>query len=295
MGKVKVAFLGLGIMGSRMAANLLRAGYELSVWNRTPEKTEPLERAGARAARTPAEAARGAEILLTMLTDPQAVSDTALGPGGFLDALAPGALWVDCSTVTPRSSRAMARAAEERGVRFLDAPVAGSLPVAEKAELTFLVGGEEKDLQRCRPVLAAMGKTIRHVGPTGMGISLKLVNNMLLGNAMAAFSEALSLGEALGFSRPALLDALIGTPVAAPFLTGKRQMLETGVFDAEFPLRLMHKDLQLVSVTAYELGVPLPATHATKELFGLAASNGLAASDFSGVSASPGKEGEGRS
>jgi 3-hydroxyisobutyrate dehydrogenase/glyoxylate/succinic semialdehyde reductase len=177
----------------------------------------------------------------------------------------------------------MAAEAAASGVSFLDAPVVGSLPAAERAELTFLVGGEEKDLRRCLPLLSVMGKTIRHVGNIGMGSSLKLVNNMLLGNAMAAFSEALAFGEALGFSRSSLLDALIGTGVAAPFLSAKKEKLATGKYDVEFPLRLMRKDLQLVSAAAYELGVPLPATHATKELFGQAAANGLADVDFSGI------------
>lgn len=280
---MKIGFIGLGIMGSRMAANLLGAGHQLSVWNRSVAKAQGLVLKGARLAATPAEAAGGSEVVFTMLANPDAVTATALGPHGFLPAMAAGALWVDCSTVTPASSRRMAAEAASRGVSFLDAPVAGSLPVAEKGELTFLVGGEEKDLERCRPLLSAMGKTIRHVGATGMGSSLKLVNNMLLGNAMAAFSEALAFGEALGFSRGALLDSLLGTAVVAPFLAGKKEKLATGRYDVEFPLRLMHKDLQLVSSTAYELGVPLPATHATKELFGQAAANGLADVDFSGI------------
>lgn len=280
---MKIGFIGLGIMGSRMAANLLGAGHQLSVWNRSAAKAQGLVQKGARVASTPAEAARQSEITFTMLADPDAVAAAALGPDGLLASMARGSLWVDCSTVTPASSRRMAAEAASRGVSFLDAPVAGSLPVAEKGELTFLVGGEEKDLERCRPLLSAMGKTIRHVGATGMGSSLKLVNNMLLGNAMAAFSEALAFGEALGFSRGALLDSLLGTAVVAPFLAGKKEKLATGRYDVEFPLRLMHKDLQLVSSTAYELGVPLPATHATKELFGQAAANGLADVDFSGI------------
>ncbi len=280
---MKIAFIGLGIMGSRMAANLLRAGHQLTVWNRSPQKAQGLVQKGARLAVTPADAARQGEVVFTMLANPEAVAAVALGPGGFLDVLAKGALWVDCSTVTPASSRQMAGEAAARGVSFLDAPVAGSLPVAEKGELTFLVGGEEKDLERCRPLLSLMGKTIRHAGATGMGSSLKLVNNMLLGNAMAAFAEALAFGEALGFSRSALLDSLLGTAVVAPFLAGKKEKLATGRYDVEFPLRLMHKDLHLVSCTAYELGVPLPATHATKELFGQAAANGLADVDFSGI------------
>jgi glyoxylate/succinic semialdehyde reductase len=280
---MKVAFIGLGIMGSRMAANLLRAGHELSVWNRSAGKAQALVKAGARLASAPAEAARHAEVAFTMLANPDAVNAVALGPGGFLDSLAKGALWVDCSTVTPGFSRRVAEEAAARGVRFLDAPVAGSLPVAEKGELTFLVGGAEKDLEACRPLLSVMGKTIRHVGGTGMGSSFKLVNNMLLGNAMAAFSEALALGEALGMSRSMLLDALIGSAVTAPFLAGKKEKLATGRYEPEFPLRLMHKDLQLVSAAAYELGVPLPATHAVKELFSQAAARGLADVDFSGI------------
>jgi len=280
---MKIAFIGLGIMGSSMAANLLHAGHELSVWNRSSAKAAGLVQKGARLAPTPAEAARHSEVTFTMLTNPEAVADVALGPDGFLGAMSKGAIWVDSSTVTPSFSRRMAAEAAARGVRFLDAPVAGSLPVAEKGELTFLVGGEEKDFATCRPILSAMGKTIRHLGPAGMGSSMKLVNNMLLGNAMAAFSEALAFGEALGFSRVQLLDALLGTGVAAPFLTSKREKLASGTYEAEFPLRLMLKDLQLVSNAAYELGVPLPATHATKELFGQAAARGLADVDFSGI------------
>jgi len=273
-------------MGSRMAGNLLRAGCQLAVWNRSAAKAQELGRAGARVAATPAEAARQGEVCFTMLANPDAVSEVAVGAGGFLEAMAQGSLWVDCSTVTPGFSRRMAKEAAARGVRFLDAPVAGSLLVAEKGELTFLVGGDPKDLDSCRPLLSVMGKAIRHVGATGMGSSLKLVNNMLLGNAMAAFSEALALGEALGLSRGMLLDALIGGPVTAPFLAGKKEKLATGTYDVEFPLRLMHKDLQLVSSAAYELGVPLPATHATKELFSQAAARGLADVDFSGIGGS---------
>jgi len=280
---MKIAFIGLGIMGSRMAANLLRAGHELIVWNRSPGKGQDLVKSGAGLAATPAEAARHVEIAFTMLADPDAVAALALGADGFLDALPRGALWVDCSSVTPMSSRRMAAEATRRAISFLDAPVVGSLPAAERAELMFLVGGEPKDLEKCKPLFSAMGKTIKHVGVTGMGSSLKLLNNMLLGNAMAAFSEALAFGEALGFSRGTLLDSLVGSGVVAPFMAAKKEKLAAGRYDVEFPLRLMHKDLQLVSETAYELGVPLPATHATKELFGQAAARGLADVDFSGI------------
>lgn len=281
---MKVGFIGLGIMGSRMAANLVRRGEDVVVYNRTASRAAPLVKLGASAASSPSEAASGRDIVLTMLADPAAVSTAALGPEGFLEAMRKGALWVDCSTVDPGFTRRMASEAASRGIRFLDAPVAGSLPVAEKGELIFLVGGEAKDLEECRPLLSAMGTTIRHVGGVGMGTSMKLVNNLLLADAMAAFSEALALGEALGFTRAMLLETLIGGPVAAPFLAGKREKLTTGRFEPEFPLRLMSKDMGLVSATAKELGVVLPATQAVGGLYAKAASDGLAEADFSSVS-----------
>ncbi|HUI71568.1 MAG TPA: NAD(P)-dependent oxidoreductase, partial [Spirochaetia bacterium] len=169
---MKVAFIGLGIMGSRMAVHLLHAGHELVVWNRSPVKADSLVGGGARLASTPAEAAGQSDVTLTMLANPDAVADVALGPHGFLDAMSTGTIWADTSTVTPTFSRRMATEAAARGVRFIDAPVAGSLPAAEKAELTFLVGGEQKDVEACRPLLSAMGKTIRHLGPAGMGSSM---------------------------------------------------------------------------------------------------------------------------
>ncbi len=280
---MNAAFIGLGIMGARMAANLLKGGHQLTVFNRTPGKSGSLEKAGANVARTPAEAARGAAVLFTMLSTPEAVASTALGADGFLAAMARGSLWVDASSVNPSFSRQMASEAASRGVRFLDAPVTGSLPVAEKGELTFLVGGSASDLEEARPLLQLMGKTIRHLGPVGMGSAMKMVINMQLGTLMAVFSEALALGESLGFSRSTLLDTLVGGPVAGPFLAGKRAKLEAGRYDAEFPLRWQRKDLHLACATAYEQGVAMPVINAAKEVFANAVAEGLGDLDFSGV------------
>lgn len=280
---MNIGFVGLGIMGSRMARNLLRAGHHLTVFNRTPGKSQTLETEGARVASTAAEAARGAEVLFTMLSTPDAVSATAVGKNGFLDAMTKGTLWVDCSTVNPSFSRQMASEAVTRGVRFVDAPVTGSLPFAEKGELTFLVGAEQKDLEECTPLLKLMGKTIRHLGVTGMGASMKMIINMQLGTLMAVFSEALAFGESLGFTRTALMDILIGGAVAGPFLAGKRTNMETNTYNPEFPLRWQHKDLQLASATAYEQGIPLPVINAAKEVYALASASGLKDLDFSAV------------
>jgi 3-hydroxyisobutyrate dehydrogenase-like beta-hydroxyacid dehydrogenase len=278
-----IGFIGLGIMGSRMAANLVKAGYELTVYNRTEAKAATLLEQGARWAESPATAAAEADIVITMLSNPDAVETLALGEKGFLDALKPLALWMDCTTVNPSFTRRMAEAAKVRGVRFLDAPVAGTKGPAEQGTLTFLVGGGDEDVARCQPLFDAMGSRTAHTGENGTGTSLKMVLNLLLGQAMVAFSEGMALGEALGIPREMLLDILIGSAVVAPFVTGKRDLIETGEYEAHFPLQWMHKDMHLACLTAYEQGVALPAANAAKEIYALAKRDGLDYLDFSAV------------
>jgi 3-hydroxyisobutyrate dehydrogenase-like beta-hydroxyacid dehydrogenase len=280
---MKAAFIGLGIMGSRMAANLLKKGHELVVHNRTHQKADPLLAGGAFWASSPVEAARDAKVLITMLSTPPAVADIALGKNGFLDALAVGSLWIDCSTVNPSFSRSMAGEAQRRKIRFLDAPVAGSKVPAEQGQLLFFVGGSKPDLDEAKPLLEAMGKAVYHVGENGMGTSMKMVNNLMLSHAMVAFSEAVVLGDSLGIPRNRLFDMLLASPVTAPFLGLKRAKMESGNYDTEFPLRWMHKDAQLVSDTAYETGAALPAENIVKELYSLAVRRGMGDLDFSAV------------
>ncbi len=280
---MNIAFLGLGIMGSRMAANLLRAGYSLVVWNRTPERAAPLAALGARVAASPAEAVPGAQVVFTMLATPEVVEATALGPEGFLPAMDRGALWVDSSTTHPAFARRMAAAACERGIRFMDAPVTGSKLPAEQGQLRFLVGANPADLEEVRPLLEKMGNTIIHVGEPGMGASLKIVFNLMVGQAMLAFAEGLALGEVLGISRERLLDLSLGGPLVAPLLSTKRGKIESGDFEADFPLQWLRKDLHLAALTAYELGVAMPQTNAAKEVYQLAVQAGLGEQDFSAI------------
>jgi len=280
---MKVGFIGLGIMGSRMAANLLREGHDLTVYNRTRAKAEALLGSGAHWAGSPAAAARGVEVLITMLSEPTAVRAVAEGPQGFLDGLNAGALWVDCSTVNPSFSREMGGACDRLGLRFLDAPVSGSKGPAEKGELAFLVGGAEADVATARPLLDVMGSGVSHMGPVGAGSAMKMVTNLLLGMGAVAFAEALVLGESLGIARETLLDKLLGGRMTPGFLAGKKAKFANGTYEVEFPLQWLHKDLQLVSTTAYETGVVLPAAHATKEVFGLARRAGLGEQDYSAV------------
>jgi len=280
---MKIGFIGLGIMGSRMAANLQKAGHTLVVHNRSREKAGQLLSLGATWADTPADAASQVEVVFTMLAVPEAVRSAALGKDGFLNRLGPGRLWVNCSTVNPAFSREMSELAGSLGVRFLDAPVTGSKGPAELATLVFWIGGAASDIEACRPLLECMGKRIVHCGGPGMGSSLKLVMNQVLGTTMAACAEGLILGEALGLSRDTLFDALLGGP-AAPFLASKREQIEKGQYaPADFPLRWLQKDLHLASVSAYETGTAMPLTNTAKEIYCLAIRYGHGTEDFSAI------------
>jgi glyoxylate/succinic semialdehyde reductase len=281
---MKIGFIGLGIMGSRMATNLQKKGHDLVVYNRTKQKADPLIANGAIWAPTPADVAKQVVIIFTMLAKPDAVAETALlGKNGFLNHLVGNSLWIDCSTVSPSFSRLMSVEARQRKIRFIDAPVGGSKGPAEQGQILFFAGGEKADVDEAKPLLEAMGKAVYHVGGHGMGTSLKMVNNLILAQAMVAFSEALVLGESLGISQQAMFNTLLGSPVVAPFLAFKRQKIEEGKFDTEFPLQWMHKDMQLAAETAYEVGVAMPAANVTKEIYALAMRNGLGEQDFSAV------------
>jgi 3-hydroxyisobutyrate dehydrogenase/glyoxylate/succinic semialdehyde reductase len=278
-----VGFIGLGIMGSRMAANLLNAGITLSIYNRTRSKADELIRRGAVWCDSPAEAARGAGILFTMLGTPEAVESVALGAGGFIGALAPGSIWVDCSTVHPAASRKNASVAGSARIHFVDAPVLGTKKPAQEGKLAFFVGGDQADVEAVIPLLKKMGSAINHVGGNGMGAAFKMVVNLLLAQNMVMFSEAVALGQALGFSRQMLFDTLLNGPMAAPYLTVKRPKIEEGKFEADFPLKWMHKDLHLATLTAYENDVALPLANCAKEIYAKAKRAGMGELDFSAI------------
>src|SRR2546428_3874654 len=280
---MKIGFIGLGIMGSRMAANLQKHGYSLVVFNRTRAKAEPLLGPCGTFSNSPAKLAGQVDVLLTMLAHPDAVEVSALGANGFLDHLRPNALWVDCSSVNPSFSKKMAAAAAARQIRFVDAPVTGSAPAAAEAKLIFWVGADPDDLERIRPLLLCMGNKIVHAGGQGTGTSMKMVINLLLGTGMAAFAEAMALGKGLGLSSKMLFDSLLGTPAVAPFLAAKRDKIDNRNYEAEFPLRWMQKDMHLATVSAYEAGIAMPLTNITKEMYRMAMRDGHATEDFSAI------------
>ncbi|KMQ75948.1 NAD(P)-dependent oxidoreductase [Marinobacter subterrani] len=281
---MNVAFIGLGIMGSRMATNLLKhEGITLTVFNRSSEAMVPLRKAGAQAADSARQAVADADMVFTMLSAPEVVEKVAFGDGGFINAMGEGALWINCSTVNPSYTRECAERADDRGLRFLDAPVAGTKMPAETGELTFLLGGESADVEEVRPLLDHMGQKILHVGPVGQGSAFKMLVNALLAQSMLVYSETALLGEKLGFSRDFLMDTLPNLPVTAPFLKGKAELIKEGDYDPQFPLELMLKDLQLLDVTAYEHKQPLFLASLAKSVYGQANNAGRGRDDFAAV------------
>jgi 3-hydroxyisobutyrate dehydrogenase-like beta-hydroxyacid dehydrogenase len=280
---MRIGFIGLGIMGSRMADNLNRAKRGLLIYNRTIEKAESLIKNGAEWCDTPAQLAQKVDILFTMLAHPEAIEQLAFGDTGYLENMKPNAIWADCSTVNPSFSKAMAVEAQERQIRFVDAPVLGTKKPAQEGQLVFFVGGKKEDVETLKPYFKIMGKAVNHVGNHGMGASFKMVVNLLVAQNIIIFSEAIALGRALGFSQKMLFDMLLDGPMAAPYLSVKRPKIEEGIYEPDFPLKWMHKDLHLVALTAYENGVALPATNAAKEFFLQAKQSGLGEKDFSAI------------
>ena len=266
-----LAFIGLGYMGSRIAARLLAAGYPLGVYNRTSEKTRPLAERGARVYASPAALAAESDTILSMLADDAAVMQVMLGPRGVVNAARPGSTIIDLSSVHPETSRRLAADAGSRMVSVLDASVSGSTPQAENGSLVVFVGGERSVYEQCQPILRVIGSDIFHIGPSGAGATMKLVANALLGVGMQAMAEALTLGECAGLERNTLVDVLEQTAVLTPGQKHKLENLRSGEYTVEFPLRLMFKDLRNVERLACETGVPTPTIDAARHRFAVEA------------------------
>ncbi len=265
--KPEVGFIGLGLMGKPMASNLLKAGFPVTVWNRTRAKAQELARAGAKAVATPRETAASADVLLTIVSDPPALEEVLWGEKGALEGLRRGSTYIDSSTVAPALARRIAAACIERGVEFLDAPVTGGTWGAEKGELMFMVGGKAEALARVEPVLGAMGKRWFHLGPHGSGQTVKLAMNMILALEVGALAEAIALVSGAGVPAERLIEVLQSSMARAAVLDIKAPMILQRNYAPSFPLRLMHKDLGLALELANQLGVALPATAAAREIY----------------------------
>lgn len=285
MEKTNVALLGLGTMGSGMAKNLLKAGFPLTVYNRTPAKAEALRASGALVAATPAEAARGANVVLAMLSDDDASRAAWLGDHGALAALRPGAVAVavECSTLSPEWVAELNRHAIGRKVRFIDAPVTGSRMQAEEGQLNILAGGDPATIDEVRPVLEAISKKVFALGPVGSGAQLKLVNNFLSGVQVASFAEALAWIERNGLNRDVAIDFLKSGAPGSPIFASMGERMTRRTYEVNFLLRLMDKDLRYAQAAAAALGVPLSTGAAAEALFSKAKKEGHGEQDMSAV------------
>ena len=273
----RLGFIGLGIMGFPMAENLLQSGYALTVYNRTRQKAKELETNGATVADSPAEVGRSAQVIFLCVGDTAAVSQVA---ESLLEGVEPGSVVVDASTISPAASRRLAERFRERGVRFLDAPCSGSKTGAANATLTFMVGGDQKAFRRVEPYLLAMGKKVFHVGGQGMGLQVKLTQNLIGALTYQAMAEGFVLARKAGLSPSLVLEVLQASVARSPLIDAKLPLVLERRFEPHFSLKWMYKDLGLMLESAQELQVPLPVTALVHELFGAGVAMGHGEEDF---------------
>ncbi len=271
--KLTVGFVGMGRMGSHMAPRLIDAGYHLTVYDRTRPKAQAI--VGATVAETPKEAAVHNEVLISMVTDDAALEEVMFGPNGVLAGAHAGSVIIDMSTVSPRASRHLFEAARSKGVATIDAAVSGSVPQAEQGSLVIFVGGEQEAYQRCKPLLGILGQSSFYMGPSGMGTTMKLVVNTLLGLGMQALAEAIALGEKAGLEKDVLLDVLEQTAVLTAGQKSKLENMRREQYPTQFALSLQHKDLRLIMNKADEVSVPMPATAAALQMYTAALAKGM--------------------
>jgi 3-hydroxyisobutyrate dehydrogenase-like beta-hydroxyacid dehydrogenase len=280
----KVAFLGLGIMGSRMAANLCRAGFEVHAWNRTRARAEELAAEhGAVVADTPAAAAAAAGIAISMVVDSPEVEAVLLGPDGAADGLPEGGLAIDMSTIAPSASRTIADRLAERGIRFLDAPVTGSKPKAADGTLTIMAGGEAEQFERALPLLEAMGKLVLHVGPHGHGSMVKLINNTVAAVNTAAVAEGIAVGRQAGLDLDKLIQVIGAGSGASAMLELKARPIIEHDYEPLFKLGHMLKDVRHCLDEARALGVEPRVAAAAETLYAEAEEAGHYDDDFAAV------------
>jgi 3-hydroxyisobutyrate dehydrogenase len=267
MGIERVGFVGLGIMGAPMAGNLLKAGFKVTVWNRTASRTEPLAAAGASVAASPAAVARASEVTISCVSDSPDVEAVALGPRGVIEGAAAGSVYVDCSTISPAVARKVADALRGRGVEMLDAPVSGGDVGARAGTLAIMVGGEAAVFERCLPVLQAMGKTVVHVGPNGAGQVVKLCNQVAGGLNLLAMAEAIALSRGAGVDPGKMLEVVSAGAAGSWMLSNLGPRAVAGDFAPGFMVDLMQKDLRLVLETSAASRTPLPGTALVNQVF----------------------------
>jgi len=279
----KYGFLGLGIMGQAMAANLLKAGFDVTVWNRTAAKCELLIMNGATHGVSPAEVVANSDITFAMVADPAAARELCFGTQGVLEGITPGKGYIDVSTVDPQTSVEIGLAIHKKEGRFLEAPVSGSKKPAEDGALVFLCAGDDSLYQEAKPALVVMGKKSFYFGKTAKGAQMKLVINMIMGTMMTAFGEGLSLGEKAGLNISDIITVLDQGVIANQMFRLKGPMMAEGRFPTAFPLKHMQKDMRLALLMGDEKGQALFTAVAANGSYIKARNRGCGDDDFSAV------------
>lgn len=281
----KVGFIGLGMMGNPMSKNLLKAGFELTVWNRTASKMKEIVVSGAKPANSAKEVAEKSEVTITMLTGSLDSEEVILGEKGVLEGMKPGAVVIDMSTISPGTSKRIASEVARKGCKMLDAPVGGTVGVAANAALTVQVGGDREVFEKHRDILAAMGKNIFYIGGNGMGCTIKLVANAIMGTNMAVLAEAMCLGAKAGISTDLMLEVLKNSAASSRMLEIRGPNIVKGEYTAQFMLKLLFKDLGLALDTAGVDSVPLPIVGLARQIYAQALVDGKGDQDFSAIAA----------
>ncbi len=277
-GRERLSALPLLANKERCLSSCGLFGYHLTVYDRTGEKAQAI--AGATVAETPEEAAANSDVVIPIVSNDAALEEVMLGPNGVLAGTHAGSVIIDMSTVSPHTSRHLFQAAREKGVAMIDAAVSGSVPQVEQGSLVIFVGGDHKTYEQCKPILDMLGQSSFYMGPSGMGTTMKLVVNTLLGLGMQALAEAIALGEKAGLEKGLLLDVLGQTTVLTPGQKSKLENVKREEYPTNFALSLMHKDFSLVLSQAYDLSVSMPATAAAQQMYTAAMAKGRDA-DFS--------------
>jgi 3-hydroxyisobutyrate dehydrogenase len=281
--KTPVAVLGLGLMGTGMAGRLIQKDFEVTVYNRTPGKADALRSQGANVASTPAEAAKGAQFIISMVADDNAARSVWLGPQGALAGALPGAVLIECSTISVGWARELAKHASDRGCDLLDAPVTGTKPHAAAGELLFLVGGDNQTVERAQPLFSAMGRGNVHLGPIGSGALVKLINNFVAGVQAVSIAQAIALIERTDLNAERALAVLTEGAPGSPLVKLLSKRMMTRDFTPNFMLKLMAKDMQYAIAEAQAHSVSLTTAAAALEVMRKADQAGLGERDFSAV------------
>lgn len=279
----RIGFLGLGIMGSPMAQNLIKAGCNVTVWNRTKSKCDPLVSMGAKYEASPEEVAASCDVTFAMLADPQSALDVASGRHGAAGGMGPGKGYVDVSTVDAVTSKLISEQIKTTGAHFLEAPVSGSKKPAEDGQLIFLTAGDRSLYDKVAPFLDIMGKSRFYLGNVGNGAAMKLVVNMIMGSMMASFAEGLLLSEKVGLDPSVLVEVISQGAISAPMYSIKGPSMVKSIYPTAFPLKHQQKDLRLALALGESVSQPTPIAAAANELYKIAKSRGLSDEDFSAV------------